>query len=953
MSRIKIRCGRILSISFAIWGSLANLQIAWSQIPDHPIIAEVYSDPLGTNDGPVGRDPGSQFQEYIEIYLPPLSSLNPSLNKDALRMTYYEIQGNSGNSQRGSVNQRFDLPAFDLDPGNGITPGALARPSSGVIILGWVDYNTAVPPTALAGTPSSRVGLINGGITTSPPGALFIAMNGAEFGGTTNFPVPVAESLIDLITSRPEYMNGVMDNGSSVYLLVDRDNPDYVQLEDRKHPELGSSFADLPSGANLGIGCLLDGIAGNDDPKFRVSDQPYVAPTGLNIDLEDVLPSGGAFSLWVAQIAKAPGRGYARRFIDELRTTEDAIVGNENPATDAKTRYRLIFNDGPFYPTPGTVSFTTQPPVFSAAQSSRHTFHVLANSTGRPGMISANVGGNYPINISIAVGASSNPAVATFASDANALGVLGQTEALPQIAVTVPAGVADGATATSALSFTATNMNAGDPPVINPNQSSVATVTVLNPTTGIDELVPPNPLQATIFIGVEGLGASPSILNEFASTSLAGFLNNNWGTKARDSLNHGALLLNSSTNLEDYATVNPLQLSFPSSQSAYINAAGPAGHKDLAQTVIDSAKVRSGSPTYSASINSAQTAIKAVHVPIPETSTHNGTFAATETIFFADEIGNVADLRSGLSNVTTARTFELAMLDTNVTSVGLESGDSDDFGLVVRVGRVSAGAAVVPGEFVFLSFSGGLQGEDIDTLDVPGANATNVIFLDLDNLSTVLGCETINDLYVVDGGDNGTVNIIEAFSLNLDVACTLNSQCDDGNPCNGTEICNAEHCQAGTPLNCDDGLFCTGTETCNPAQGCVHSGNPCIDPANCNEAGHFCTGELTPVQPDPSGIDKNRYIAFQIPPSGVTAIQIKRVKLQRPSPPNLPQFPPPNFSAFENQFSYAGTPTKHCQNGGVPPCAVPSDAIFDISVTQCAANYINWQTALAGGTLFV
>ncbi|MBI3833908.1 MAG: hypothetical protein HY287_06215 [Planctomycetes bacterium] len=106
-----------------------------------------------------------------------------------------------------------------------------------------------------------------------------------------------------------------------------------------------------------------------------------------------------------------------------------------------------------------------------------------------------------------------------------------------------------------------------------------------------------------------------------------------------------------------------------------------------------------------------------------------------------------------------------------------------------------------------------------------------------------------------------------------------------------------------------------------------------------------------------SGPDKNRYVAFAIPvtatAAGETAIQIKRVKLQRPSPPNLPQFPPPNFSAFENQFSYAGSPTKHCQNGGVPPCAVPSDAIFDISVTQCAANYINWQTALAGGTLFV
>ncbi|MBI3834819.1 MAG: hypothetical protein HY287_10860 [Planctomycetes bacterium] len=111
----------------------------------------------------------------------------------------------------------------------------------------------------------------------------------------------------------------------------------------------------------------------------------------------------------------------------------------------------------------------------------------------------------------------------------------------------------------------------------------------------------------------------------------------------------------------------------------------------------------------------------------------------------------------------------------------------------------------------------------------------------------------------------------------------------------------------------------------------------------------------TPVA-DPAP-DKNRYIAFSVPDPGpppqATAVEIKRVKLMRPSPPNLSQYPPPDFSTFENQYSYAGTPTMHCQNGGTPPCVTPSDAIYAISITQCAPNYIDWQAALNGQLLYV
>lgn len=53
--------------------------------------------------------------------------------------------------------------------------------------------------------------------------------------------------------------------------------------------------------------------------------------------------------------------------------------------------------------------------------------------------------------------------------------------------------------------------------------------------------------------------------------------------------------------------------------------------------------------------------------------------------------------------------------------------------------------------------------------------------------------------------------------------CEMASDCDDGNPCNGTEACTAEGCAAGPALSCDDENECT-TDRCDPAAAspCVH-----------------------------------------------------------------------------------------------------------------------------------
>jgi hypothetical protein len=973
---------------------MTAVSVSRGQIPDHPIITEVFNNPTGTNDGPVGRDPTNLHQEYVEIYLPAILRSDLNLHRSALKVTFYEIEGDSGNSQRGEVNQRFDL-TFDYDCiplSNGTCAGKIARPSSGVVVLGWVDYSTtnpAVLPTGLAGTTNTRLGLINGGITASPSGSVFVAMNGAQFGGTTNFPVPVAESFIDVTLSGglpSEQVDGVMRDGSNVYLLVNRDDPNYVSLDDLDH---AFSDADLPGGSVLGLSSLLDGIAGNDDLKFSVTAQPYTFPTGRSIDLEDILRSGGVFSQWVAQIAEGSGGGYARRFVDQLRTTEDGIAGNENPATDAQESYRQIHRDGPFYPTPGRVTFTTSPPELGVGEPTRQTFSVLAGTTGRPGLISANLGGNYPINITATAGASSNPSVATFGSAAAATGVLGQSEAFPQIAVTVPISAANGATAGASVTFTASNSVGGDPSVVNPVQGSATTITVLKPTTGLDATVPPSPFQTTVFLAVQGFGADPAVANEFRPSSLGTFVNAQLGNKVQAALSHIATLLNPATNLEDNATMDPLKLVFPSLEADFINA--PGTPEDLAATVRTSAKVVSGSTAYAGSLNAAQTKVKALSIPIPETSTKGGVFSASEFLFFANSTGDVFNERSGLSRVTTSRTFELAILDTNMTADPLspiESGDDDDFGLIVQVGRVRAGASVVPGQLVFLSYMGGLEGEDIDTLDVPGVNATVAILLDLDNLDDVLGCQTITKLFVVDSGGAATVNVIEALSLNVFGAvgcqpadcndgnpCTNDScvsgvcqhsnntnACNDGNACTTNDVCSGGACVGGLPLNCDTGLFCSA-KVCDPLLGCVfdHScvssnGNPCPNPATCDENTNTCGGCNPPTA---VGISC-RYLAVTPADQGSTPIALKVIgECHDPQSACVVQYVQSKCNGGANNGQNCLTDAdcpKTCA-GGLNPgavCTTNGDCVLGTCAGKCEAGTLGgtpfYKTASQWGT---
>lgn len=119
---------------------------------------------------------------------------------------------------------------------------------------------------------------------------------------------------------------------------------------------------------------------------------------------------------------------------------------------------------------------------------------------------------------------------------------------------------------------------------------------------------------------------------------------------------------------------------------------------------------------------------------------------------------------------------------------------------------------------------------------------------------------------IVDGFGAGSFGNIDMLVTG---PCTVAADCNDGIFCNGTEVCNAGTCAAGTnpcsgntPL-CDEGtdscsgcasdpsqcvdnsLFCDGVGACLPTGSCGQSGNPCTAIQTCNETTNACDDPAT------------------------------------------------------------------------------------------------------------
>ncbi len=811
-----------LSIALAIAISSGMTSRASAQVPNHPVITEVYTDPPGGNDGPIGRDPTNAHQEFIEIYLPTCAQLTGSgLNCDNLNLAIYSVEGDATSSGVELVNYRIDLPTYDLNSINGITAGARPRPANGVVVMGWADY--AFPdlgvcddvsnapcsvaaqncvslercigtPTGLLGTPSTRVGLINGGILADGPFD-FIAINGADFsaGDTTNFPVPAAISLIH----RPSEANsGLVQNGSDAYLLVNRDDLNYVELyDDKDTANVGGNLANadpsLATGTVLGVTSLLDAVAGNDDKQFRIENQPLqvCGNTPSNcVDLQTVLPDTSPFGPLVPQIPEKDktritptiGNGYARVFPDQPKTSEDATVciptfPCPDAFLDATTAYRLIRNDGPFFPSPGVVALTTSEPELSVASDIEQHFQVLSQTVGRPGLFSANTGGLAGIDISVSGGTSSNSAIATFSTGITATNVPGQAIAFPSVAVTPAAAAPHLGVATAIVTATATKTVGG---AIVAAQPVTVTATIIDPTTGLD--AGGQAFQATVFLAIQAVMDDPAVANEFLTTDVSAFLAAGPPVIAVETVGNGTALLNPLANIAVPGTVLARELPAPGEECTnWINPVGPIGRLDLFDTIVNSGEVQSGAASYDSSLAPGVNCgvvvnrVQARRFNNPDTLTFGGAFSPSELLFFADAQGVTGNVRSGLSNATTSRTFEMVIVETNLNDFdgSIGTGFSDDFGLVMEVAATEPESPIAVGEFVFLSFSGGLQGADIDMLVGQLGNVLlQLIYLDLDNLHDVLGIRTIEQIFVIDGSGTSEPDVIEVFSLNLSAA---------------------------------------------------------------------------------------------------------------------------------------------------------------------------------------
>jgi hypothetical protein len=144
--------------------------------------------------------------------------------------------------------------------------------------------------------------------------------------------------------------------------------------------------------------------------------------------------------------------------------------------------------------------------------------------------------------------------------------------------------------------------------------------------------------------------------------------------------------------------------------------------------------------------------------------------------------------------------------------------------------------------------------------------------------------------------------------------CTVNDACDGVRPestggCGGTDLytaaCEDALCPETNPngVPCDDLNPCTMNDLCDALGDC--RGTPEV---GCD------TFARTPIN-CACDVPTTRSIALLVPsstPESPTALQVRLVDLQSPDPPNLPQYPPPNFSAFESGTCMAAGESNGC-----------------------------------------
>ncbi len=159
--------------------------------------------------------------------------------------------------------------------------------------------------------------------------------------------------------------------------------------------------------------------------------------------------------------------------------------------------------------------------------------------------------------------------------------------------------------------------------------------------------------------------------------------------------------------------------------------------------------------------------------------------------------------------------------------------DGSDVGLTVNAEDVDS-VTILPGGDLLLSTNNtfvvpGLTGEDEDAIRFT---------------PTSLGGNTAGTFTMYfDGSANGFTQDMGGLDVSPlpTPGCDTDAECDDFDPCNGDETCDAGACVAGTPLDCDDQNPCT-TNTCSSTDGCETA--PVVDDTPCADA-DLCDGTET------------------------------------------------------------------------------------------------------------
>lgn len=167
-----------------------------------------------------------------------------------------------------------------------------------------------------------------------------------------------------------------------------------------------------------------------------------------------------------------------------------------------------------------------------------------------------------------------------------------------------------------------------------------------------------------------------------------------------------------------------------------------------------------------------------------------------------------------------------------------------------------------------------------------------------------------------------------------DIADLTSSDCNSNDiPDECDEDCNG----SGTPDDCDISSLASPDCQANgvPDECDVFFGDePDFDGNNIPD--QCCEPVASPL-PEPIVQAKNRFITLRPGnPGRRTALRVRLTSLQHPNPPNSPQYPPQDFSAFEGTYRWVGPPS-------VYPDASPTPT-FTAARLQCQPFAMDWST---------